>query len=148
MSGKATIDVVGRLARDPEMRYTADGKAVVSFSIPVQERKDGETTWYKVTAWEKQAEVINQYATKGTWLFVRGMPKIETWEDKTSGETRYQLAVTVREFTFCGGGTDNGNADTDSNTDNTPAAKPQPSRATPPAKNKPQPIEDDESLPF
>jgi single-strand DNA-binding protein len=141
MSGKATIEIVGRLARDPEMRYTADGKAVTSFSIPVQERKDGDTTWYKITAWEKAAETLNQYATKGTWLWLRGTPKIETWEDKESGETRTQFAVVVREFTFCGGGEK-------SESDTTPAT---PARQTAPrqaARNVPQRVDDSFDLPF
>lgn len=146
MSGKAKINIVGRLAADPEMRYTAQGKAVTSFKIPVQERKDGETTWYKVVAWEKQAETLNQYATKGTWLSVDGVPSVETWEDKNSGETRVQMVVTVRDFTFCGGGekreSDDGNT--------TPADKPLPPRpqaTRAPARNAPAQIEDD-SLPF
>jgi single-strand DNA-binding protein len=155
MSGKATIEIIGRLAKDPETRYTADGKAVCTLSIPVQERKDSDTVWYKVTAWEKQAETLNQYATKGLWIAVRGVPKIETWEDKNSGETRYQFAVTLREFTFCGGASATENA----SDDETPAAKPTPARApvttqrnptrpTAPVRNAPKPIETEDDIPF
>lgn len=144
MAGKATIEIVGRLARDPEMRFTAQGKAVCTFSIPVQERKDDETVWYKVTAWEKQAEVINQYAAKGTWIVVRGVPKIETWDDKATGEKRAQFAITLREFTFCGGE----RAGSDDSADETPAPKVTPKAApATPRRNAPVAVDDD-ALPF
>lgn len=145
MSGKATIDLVGMVARDPEMRYTGEGKAVVSFSIPVQERKGGETTWYKVTAWEKQAETINQYVTKGTWLWMRGVPKIETWEK--DGETKAQLVVTLREFTFCGSKSDNGNTDEVSQPRQQATQRDNRAREMP-KRNAPQQINDDSDLPF
>jgi single-strand DNA-binding protein len=145
MSGKATIDIVGLVAKDPELRYTGEGKAVCSFSIPVQERKDGETTWYKITAWEKQAETINQYVTKGSWLWVRGVPKVETWEK--DGETKAQLAVTLREFTFCGSKSDNGNASEEAPRQQAPAKQAaQPQRQV--ARNAPKPIDNDSDLPF
>lgn len=102
MSGSAEIRIIGPVRTEPEMRFTAAGKAVTTFKIPVQERKDGETTWYKIVSWEKQAETLNQFVNKGTWLAIDGVPSVETWEDKTSGETRVQLVVTVRKFTFVG----------------------------------------------
>lgn len=154
MAGKATLTLVGRLARDPEMRFTGDGKAVCSFSIPVQERKDGETTWFKCTAWEKAAEVINQYAAKGTWLQVTGTVKVETWEDKNSGEARHQLAVTVREFTFCGGASAGDGNSEEQPRQTAPAqqannrAPAQQRQQTPARRNAPQSIESDEDLPF
>jgi single-strand DNA-binding protein len=147
MSGKATIELIGRLSKEPEMRYVGD-KAVTKLSIPVQERKDGETTWYTVNAWEKQAEVLNQYATKGTWLWIRGIPKIETWQDRTTGETKHAFSVTLREFTFCGGG--------ESSNGETPEqpTRQQPGKYIPPGpqkqapRNAPVAVDDDSDLPF
>lgn len=152
MSGKATIEIIGRVAVEPEMRFTGDGKAVTTLKIPVQERRDGETTWFKCVAWEKQAETLNQYASKGTWLVIRGTPKIESWEDKNSGETRSQLVVTIREFTFAGGGSESDNAsEPTQNTPARPATQQKPAQratAPSPARNMPQRIDDSSDLPF
>jgi len=66
--------LVGNLGRDPEMRYTPDGKAVTSFSVATSRKyndKD-ETTWFRVSVWGKQAESCNQYLTKGSKVLVEG----------------------------------------------------------------------------
>lgn len=77
--------LIGNLGRDPEMKYLPDGKAVTSFSIAIAgNKKDDPPMWVKVTAWEKQAEVCNQYLTKGSRVLVEGV-----WQyDKTTGAPR------------------------------------------------------------
>jgi single-strand DNA-binding protein len=73
-----TILVVGYLGRDPELRYTPAGTAVVSFSIATDrtytkdEQEVKEVTWFRVTAWGKQAETCNQYLAKGSQVLVEG----------------------------------------------------------------------------
>jgi len=59
------------LGADPEQKYTADGKAVTSFSVAASNRKD-ETTWFRVSTWDKQAETCNQYLHKGSKVLVEG----------------------------------------------------------------------------
>jgi len=66
------IIIVGNLGRDPEMRYTPDGTPVTHFSVATNRRwtdqegqQHDETTWWRVTAWGRQAEVCNQYLQKG-----------------------------------------------------------------------------------
>lgn len=98
--------VVGRLGRDPEMRYTPDGTPVTSFSIATTRKwtnAEGQpqekTTWFRVTAWRKLAETCNQYLTKGQLVLVAGDIDASAWSDKTSGEPRATLelrAWTVR----------------------------------------------------
>lgn len=63
--------VIGNLGKDPDMRYTPDGKAVCTFSVAASNRKD-ETVWFRVTAWEKLAETCNQYLHKGSKVMVKG----------------------------------------------------------------------------
>ncbi len=66
--------LIGNLGRDPEMRYTPDGKAVTSFSVATSRKyndKD-ETTWFRISVWGKQAESCNQYLTKGSKVLVEG----------------------------------------------------------------------------
>jgi len=66
--------IIGNLGRDPEMRYTADGKAVTSLIVATS-RKYGdkdETTWFRISTWGKTAEACNQYLTKGSKVLVEG----------------------------------------------------------------------------
>lgn len=63
--------IIGNLGKDPDMRYTPDGKAVCTFSVAASNRKD-ETVWFRVTAWEKLAETCNQYLHKGSKVMVKG----------------------------------------------------------------------------
>jgi len=68
------IIIIGNLGRDPEMRYTPDGKAVTSFSVATSRRYNDkeETTWFRVSVWGKQAESCNQYLRKGSKVLVEG----------------------------------------------------------------------------
>ena len=108
--------IVGNLGRDPEMRYTANGKAVTVFTVAVNNRsqEDGEwkdkTTWFRVTCWDKLAETTNQYLKKGRKVFVVGRVDISTWTDKQSGEARGSLELTAREVKFLDGRQDEGGA--------------------------------------
>lgn len=107
------ITLVGRLGNDPEMRYTQSGVPVTSFSLAVSRRwnnAEGEpqekTTWFRVTAWRRQAEVISQYVTKGNPLLVVGeMEEARPWTDR-DGNMRASLEVTLREFSFISGRND------------------------------------------
>ena len=70
------IIIVGRLGADPEQKYTADGKAVTTFSVAASNRKD-ETVWFRVSTWDKQAETCNQYLHKGSKVLVEGALKAD-----------------------------------------------------------------------
>jgi single-strand DNA-binding protein len=108
--------IMGNLGKDPEMRYTASGKAVTTFNVAVNHRnqEDGEwkdkTTWFRVTCWDRLAETTNQYLKKGSKVFVVGRIDISTWADKQSGEARGQLELTAREVKFLSGKEDGGEA--------------------------------------
>ena len=71
--------IIGNLGRDPEMRYTPDGKPNTTFSVATS-RKAGdkdETTWFRVSVWGNQAEPCNQYLRKGSKVLVEGLLKSE-----------------------------------------------------------------------
>ena len=102
------IMIVGYLGRDPEIRYTPQGTAVCHFSIATTEkRKDraGEaqdvTTWFRVSAWGRQAEVANQYLTKGKQVYVEGRLRQEEYTDR-EGNRRQSLEVTASDIQFLG----------------------------------------------
>ena len=95
------LEVIGNIGKI-SMKYTPEGKAVTEFTVAVNEGSGEKKTteWVKAVAWEKAGELINQYAGVGSKIFISGKCKIETWSDKTSGEARASLVLTVRDFEF------------------------------------------------
>jgi single-strand DNA-binding protein len=107
--------IIGRLGRDPEMRYTPDGTPVTSFSVATDRRwtnASGEaqerTVWFRVSAWRRLAETCNQYLTKGRLVMVEGeISEPRVWQGR-DGEYRASLEVTARNVQFLGGRGDTG----------------------------------------
>ncbi|MCB8985097.1 MAG: single-stranded DNA-binding protein [Ardenticatenaceae bacterium] len=117
------ITIVGNLGRDPEMRYMPDGTAVTSLNVATSRKytnREGqtveETTWFKVSTWNKVAENCNQYLSKGRRVLVEGTltpdpmtggPRIWTRQDGTCGAS---FEIRATEVRFLGGSNDgNGN---------------------------------------
>lgn len=101
---------IGRLTRDPEVRYTQSGKACAKFTLAIDRRKsaDGnqQADFIQCVAWEKTAEVISQYCTKGKKIAVEG--RIQTRSYEKDGRKTYVTEVVVQSMEFCdskGGGT-------------------------------------------
>ncbi|MCB0046805.1 MAG: single-stranded DNA-binding protein [Caldilineaceae bacterium] len=105
------ITIVGNLGSDPEMRYTASGVPVTSFSVAVNKRwtgQDGQrqekTTWFRVTAWRQLGELASQYLTKGRQVMVVGeINDPDVWTDR-EGNHRASLEITARDIRFLSGG--------------------------------------------
>jgi single-strand DNA-binding protein len=98
------ITIVGYLGRDPDIRYTPAGDAVCTFSVATTEKKkDGtdETTWFRITTWRRQAEVANQYLTKGKQVYIEGRLKAQEYTDR-DGNKRTSLEVTATDMQFLG----------------------------------------------
>lgn len=101
------ITIVGNLGRDPELRYTAEGKAVCSLSVATSEKHgDGfKTTWFRVTAWEKTAEACAKFLSKGSKVFIQGRlhsaengsPSVYPRKDGTFGAS-YEVSVDTIRF--------------------------------------------------
>lgn len=103
------VVIVGNLGSDPEMRFTPSGIPVTSFSVAVNRRwtdSNGEprekTTWFRVTAWRKLAELCNQYLSKGRLVLVEGEVEASAWTDN-EGNPRATLELTARNVRFLGG---------------------------------------------
>lgn len=95
------IMAIGNIGRDPELRYTPQGNPVCSFSLATKTgygEKEG-TTWFNVTVWGKQAEVANNYLSKGDKLHVNGELTERTYTTN-AGEQRHSLEIKCRDFTF------------------------------------------------
>lgn len=103
------ITLVGNLGNDPEMRYTPGGVPVASFNLAVNKSwtsQDGQrqdkTTWFRVTAWRKQAEIVSQYLTKGRQVMVIGeVDEARAYVDR-DGNNRASLEVTAQVIKFLG----------------------------------------------
>jgi single-strand DNA-binding protein len=101
------IIITGNLGADPEMRFTPSGKAVTNFSVAANARwtnSDGtpgsRVTWYRVTCWERLAEVTNQYLSKGRRVMVvASRIEAEAYLDK-EGQPRASLKVTADAVKF------------------------------------------------
>ncbi len=91
--GLNKVMIIGRLGRDPEMRYTASGRAVTTFSVATSrtwttasgERRT-ETEWFNVVAWGKLAEVCKNYLSKGQEVYIEGRLQTRRWEDNEGGK--------------------------------------------------------------
>lgn len=102
------ITIVGYLGRDPEIRYTSDGTPVCSFSVATTERKKDKsgdfqdvTTWFRITAWRRLAEIANQYLSKGKQVYIEGKLSQSEYQDK-DGNTRTTLEVNCSDLQFIG----------------------------------------------
>ena len=110
------VIIVGNLGRDPELRYTPQGTAVCNFSMATTEKrrdKSGEyqdvTTWFRVTVWDKKAEVAAKYLQKGSQVYIEGRLSQEEWTDR-DGNNRQTLSVQASEMHFIGSRGDAGSS--------------------------------------
>jgi single-strand DNA-binding protein len=145
--------LMGNLTRDPEVRYTPKGTAVTDISIAINrvigseegERRE-EVTYVDVTLWGRQAEVAQQYLTKGRGVFIEGRLQLDTWDDKQTGQKRSKLKVVGENMQMLpgrgatapgegeqgeqptGGGAAGGSANPPPSRRTSPAPRPQPAR--------------------
>ena len=99
------VQLIGRLGKDPESRYTTTGKRVTNFSLAVSNRwkgKDSETKeyteWVNIEAWERLGEVCQEYLKKGSLIYLEGRLKTDKYEDK--GESRFYTKVVATGLEF------------------------------------------------
>jgi len=109
MRGVNKVILVGNLGRDPEVRYTRDGKAVANLSVATtdswkdaQGERQERTEWHRVVAWDKLAEIAKEYLSKGKQIYVEGRLQTRSWEDK-DGNKRYTTEVRMDQMVMLGG---------------------------------------------
>lgn len=134
------VILMGRLTKDPELRYTSgNNTAVCSFTIAVNRRftKEQQADFFNIVAWEKNAEFCGKYFTKGQQVGIIGRLQNRTWDDN-EGKRHYITEVVAEETYF---------ADSKRTEGGAPAAKPY--QETPAASGDGfYPIDDDDELPF
>lgn len=98
------VILMGRLTRDPEIRTTATGKTITSFSIAVDRGgQEDAADFFDVTAWEKLGELVSQYLSKGRRCLVQGRLRQDSWDDKETGKKRSKVEVVATDVTFLDG---------------------------------------------
>ena len=99
------VQLIGRLGKEPESRFTPNGKKVAHFSLAIsQRRKSGSETkeyteWVNVEAWGRLGEIAQQYLKKGSLVYIEGRLKTDKYEDK-GGETKYFSKVVALTMQF------------------------------------------------
>ena len=109
MASLNKVILIGNLTRDPELRITPKGTAICQFGIAINRQytneagqKQDETTFVDVEAWGKTAENAAKYFTKGKPILIEGRLKLDSWDDKTTGQKRSKLKVVAENWQFVG----------------------------------------------
>ena len=113
------VTLIGNVGKDPEIRYTGTGKAVVSFSLATSDSWKDKTTgqmqektdWHNIVAWERLAEIINQYVKKGKRIYLEGRIQTRSYDDK-DGVKKYITEIVANDMIMLdGGGQSGGNGE-------------------------------------
>lgn len=121
---------IGRLGKDPIVRYTPSGSAVANFSIATsddyKDKSSGEkveqTNWIPIVAFGRLAEIIGEYVKKGSQVYISGMFKTRKWQDQ-SGNDRYTTEIVASTMQMLGGKSDSSASRPQQQSNNTPHAQ-------------------------
>ena len=107
--GLNKVFLMGNLGKDPEVRHTAGGKAVVTFSLATAEQwkdQDGNkkerTEWHRIVAWGKLGEICGKYLAKGKQVYIEGRIQTREWED-SDGNKRTTVEIVANDMIMLGG---------------------------------------------
>ncbi len=93
------VIIAGNLTRDPEVTYLDSGKTLCKFSIAVNEGQDS-VSYFDIVAWEKTAELVGEYLSKGSGCLIEGRLKQDRWKDKDSGDNRSKVNIVAFNVQF------------------------------------------------
>ncbi len=109
--GVNKVLLLGNVGKDPEIRATAGGTQVASFTLATADRqKDAQgnwadkTEWHNLVAFQRTAEIVRDYVKKGTQVFIEGKIQTRSWDDKESGQKKYRTEILINELSLLGGG--------------------------------------------
>jgi len=143
------VILLGRIGKDPQVRYSNEGKPICNTSLATTERYNGNesTEWHNLVAFGKTAELIEKYVQKGKLIMVEGKISTNKWEDK-SGQTRYTTNIIVQNIEFVPSGNNNNqSSQANHNNNSKPKTHKQPSIPNEQPSDFSGPI-DDEEYPF
>jgi single-strand DNA-binding protein len=146
MSGSVNkVILVGRLGKDPEVRYTAEGTAVANFSLATDESftdragdKQSRTEWHRIVVWKRLAEVCGEHLHKGKQVYIEGSLRSRKWQDRNQNE-RTSFEVVANRMVMLGSKGGEQGAGNGSHGNGRSVQQPKPEPAT---------VVDDSDLPF
>ena len=104
------VTIIGNLGKDPEIRYSASGAAIANITVATsdnwKDKQTGEkqerTEWHRVVFFNRLAEVVGEYLTKGSQIYIEGRLQTRKWQDK-DGQDRYTTEIVANEMQMLGG---------------------------------------------
>jgi single-strand DNA-binding protein len=139
------VMLMGNLTRDPEIKYTPKGTAIAALGMAVnrvwmteQGEKREEVTFVDVELFGRQAEIAEQYLKKGRPVYIEGRLKLDTWDDKTTGQKRSKMRVVGEVMQFLGSKEGSGGAGGGSGPDEEMESRSSARPSAPPARRPPQ----------
>ncbi len=162
MAAYNKVLLMGNLTRDPEVRYTPKGTAIANIGLAVNRtwrdengQEKEEVLFVDVDVWGRQAETVGQYLSKGRPVFIEGRLKLDSWDDKETGQKRNKLKVVAERVQFLGSPKGSGEV-----SDQAPPSDDRPQRSAPrgarpaataPAREQeesPAPADEGDNIPF
>src|SRR2546426_7782019 len=127
------VILVGRLGRDPELKYTASGVPFCRFSMATDDvwndKGSGErqerTEWHSIVAWDRLAEICNQYLTKGRLVYIEGSLQTREWDDQ-EGNKRKTTEIRARDMVMLGSAGEGGGSRRPASTETAAPPRPPP----------------------
>ena len=108
--GVNKVILLGNVGKDPEIRATAGGMQIASFTLATADRqKDAQgnwtdkTEWHNLVAFQRTAEIVRDYVKKGSQIYVEGKIQTRSWDDKESGQKKYKTEILVNDLQLLGG---------------------------------------------
>jgi single-strand DNA-binding protein len=160
MANLNKVQLIGNVTRDPEIKYTPKGSAVLDLGLAINRfyssdngEKREETTYVDVTLWGRQAEVAAQYCKKGRSIYIEGRLQLDSWDDKTSGQKRTRLRVVGENMQLLGPRPGGGNSEMPPEEEMSPSRAPSrplthPKGAPSPASLPVQADDEEDDIPF
>lgn len=149
------VILIGRLGRDPEVKYTASGTPMAKFSLATDEsfkNRSGEqqdhTEWHNIVAWNKLAEICGQYLTKGKLVYIEGTIRSRQWQEQQTGNKRTSYEIIAQRMQMLGSRSESERAASAAAAPT--AGSPEPAPAEPASPDPPPPSSEitDEDVPF
>src|ERR1035438_392496 len=105
--GVNKVFLLGNVGKDPEIRSSAAGMTIASFTLATSDRaKDAQgnwidkTEWHNLVAFQRTAEIVRDYCKKGSQIFVEGKIQTRSWDDKESGQKKYRTEILVNDLSL------------------------------------------------
>jgi single-strand DNA-binding protein len=159
MANVNKVILIGNVTRDPEVKFTSKGSAVTDIGLAINRNytldngeKREETTFVDVELWGRLAEIAGEYAKKGRPVYIEGRLRMDTWEDKASGQKRSRMKVVGENLQLLGARTGGGGPSSGGDHESYDSAPAAPRRSAPPQAQRqvaPPPSDmPDDDIPF